>query len=465
MSDRKDKRTLSTKQNLTKPKNLLPQEKEKDFKEVMKIPAIKRSSVSITNVDTFLSKVIGNVDMPKVKKAPTRRHSLQMPEIAEILFNNPLSLNTLKKDYDEYKLGDCSKQAFNNIKSYASNSYKGLYKKNNDNSVSVNLNIKKPDNLDITNFPQISYFGIFDSHQGNNFSNFLKENFLTIFLNNKNFPKDIRTSILSSLNSLERKFNKKYNNDLDNIRDESGACILIILIINNDMYIVNVGDCRAIISMNNGSKIKPLSIDHKPNNPKEYKRIIENNGHVYFDDDEYTFKERNLNNIKIIKKFEEFDKYEIKEDFPIFRTFPFHLTYTRSLGDITYKKEELGGIEGMIISDPEIFTLDLTEKEIDFIVMGSNGLFEILSNKDVIEGCWFIIKNMRKERKNNIHLLSSDICNFLIKYAIEKGAEDNISCIFIGLNGLDKYLINKHNKEKEGHNVKGSEMELKVKGK
>jgi hypothetical protein len=29
MSDRKDKRTLSTKQNLTKPKNLLPQEKEK----------------------------------------------------------------------------------------------------------------------------------------------------------------------------------------------------------------------------------------------------------------------------------------------------------------------------------------------------------------------------------------------------------------------------------------------------
>ena len=96
MSDRKDKRILSTKQNLTKPKNLLPQEKEKEFKEI-KIPTLKRTSVSITNVDTFLSKVIGNYDMPKVKKAPIRRHSLQMPEIAEILFNNPLSLNTLKK--------------------------------------------------------------------------------------------------------------------------------------------------------------------------------------------------------------------------------------------------------------------------------------------------------------------------------------------------------------------------------
>ena len=464
MSDRKEKRTLSTKQNLVKTKTFLPMEKEKEFKEVIKIP-LKRASVSITNVDTFLNKVIGNSEIPKVKKIPTRRHSLQMPEIAEILFNNPLSLNTLKKDYNEYKLGDCSKQAFNYIKSYASNSYKGLYKKDNDDCVSVNINLKKPDNLDITNFPEISYFAIFDGHMGNSLSNFLKENFLTFLIKNKNFPKDIRTSILSSLNSLEKQFNKKYNSDLNNIKDESGACIIIILVINDLMYITNIGDCRAITSMNNGSKTKPLTIDHKPNNPKEYKRIIENNGHVYYDDNEYTLKERNLNNIKIIKKFEDFDNYVLKEDFPIFRTFPFNLSYTRSLGDINYKQKKLGGIEGMIISDPEIFTLDLTEKDYDFIVMGCNGIFGYLNNKDVIEGCWFIIKNMRKERKNNIHLLSSDICNFLIKYAIEKGAEDSISCIFIGLNGLDKYLINKHNKEKEGHNVKGSGMELKVKGK
>ena len=51
---------------------------------------------------------------------------------------------------------------------------------------------------------------------------------------------------------------------------------------------------------------------------------------------------RNLNNIKIIKKLKDFDKYVIKEDFHIFRTFPFNLSYTKSLGDINYKKEELG---------------------------------------------------------------------------------------------------------------------------
>ncbi len=29
-------------------------------------------------------------------------------------------------------------------------------------------------------------------------------------------------------------------------------------------YIINVGDSRAILSSNNGSKIIPLSVDHKP---------------------------------------------------------------------------------------------------------------------------------------------------------------------------------------------------------
>jgi serine/threonine protein phosphatase PrpC len=463
MSDRKDKRTLSTKQNLVKPKNILPVEKEKE--ETVKILQ-KRTSVSFSNADFFINKIIGNnSDVSKIKKPPTRRHSLQMPEIAEILFNNPLSLNTLKKDYDEYKLGDCSKQGFNNIKSYASNTYKGVIEDNNEDFISVDLKVQKPDNLDIKDFPQISYFSIFDGHKGSKFSKFLKENFLTFFLKNKNFTKDIRISLLSTLKIIEKQFNKKYNSNLNEKIEESGSCVLILLVVENQMYITNLGSSRAILSLNNGSKTKPLTIDHKPNNQKEYNRILENKGNVYYDDDEYTFKERNLNNIKLIKKFEDFDKYMIQNDFPVFRTFPYHLTYTRSLGDIKLKNEELGGKEGILISEPEIFILDLTNNEYDFIVMGSEGLFNNLNNKDVIEGCWFIIKNMRKERKNDIHLLSSDICNFLIKYAIEKGSEDNISCIFIGLNGFDKYLYNKHNKEKEGYKIKGSEMELKVKGK
>ena len=37
--------------------------------------------------------------------------------------------------------------------------------------------------------------------------------------------------------------------------------------------------------MDNGKKFRPLTIDHKPNNPKDYERIIKCGGKVYVDND------------------------------------------------------------------------------------------------------------------------------------------------------------------------------------
>jgi serine/threonine protein phosphatase PrpC len=46
-------------------------------------------------------------------------------------------------------------------------------------------------------------------------------------------------------------------------------------------YIANVGDSRAVRSQNQGSEVINLSIDHKPDNPSEEKRILYNGGKVY----------------------------------------------------------------------------------------------------------------------------------------------------------------------------------------
>ena len=46
-------------------------------------------------------------------------------------------------------------------------------------------------------------------------------------------------------------------------------------------YVANVGDSRAIMSGSYGKKLFPLSRDHKPNDPKELKRIESNGGSVY----------------------------------------------------------------------------------------------------------------------------------------------------------------------------------------
>lgn len=51
--------------------------------------------------------------------------------------------------------------------------------------------------------------------------------------------------------------------------------------IDDDIYIVNVGDSRAVMSKDSGNEIKAVTNDHKPMDPTEYNRIISNGGKIY----------------------------------------------------------------------------------------------------------------------------------------------------------------------------------------
>ena len=53
------------------------------------------------------------------------------------------------------------------------------------------------------------------------------------------------------------------------------------MIVGDFGYIGNVGDSRAIMSVNGGKNFVQLSTDHKPESPAEKKRIEDNGGKVY----------------------------------------------------------------------------------------------------------------------------------------------------------------------------------------
>lgn len=53
------------------------------------------------------------------------------------------------------------------------------------------------------------------------------------------------------------------------------------LIVDDFVYVANVGDSRAIMSANGGQKIFALSKDHKPEENSEKLRIVENGGQIY----------------------------------------------------------------------------------------------------------------------------------------------------------------------------------------
>lgn len=55
--------------------------------------------------------------------------------------------------------------------------------------------------------------------------------------------------------------------------NRAGSCGIMILIIDDDLYVVNVGDSRAVMGKNSGKDFRAITIDHKPMEENEYKRI------------------------------------------------------------------------------------------------------------------------------------------------------------------------------------------------
>ena len=193
-----------------------------------------------------------------------------------------------------------------------------------------------------------------------------------------------------------------------------------MLIIENKIYIANVGDSRAIMSLENGKKYRSLTIDQEENI-------------------------RDINKLKVINNESEFDKY-FDEPNIIYRIYPCHLAVSRSIGDIKAKDTSFGGIHDEIISTPDIYIIDISSN-IDFIIMGCDGIYDNLSNFDIIDSAWFTINHVAKERKYDINLISLDICNMIIKNAMDKLSSDNLSVIVITFEGLEKYLANMKSKE------------------
>ena len=364
-----------------------------------------------------------------------------------------LSLKILNKKYDYYEKAKFSNKQIGSLKSFSYNTFHGLFKDYNEDKIIVVNQIKKPSSSKMKTWPKISYFGIFDGHGGEGCSEFLKDNFLNYLLENKNFPFDIKLALNETFEKIEEAFFKQKCSTTLEQSDRSGSCALVSLIFDNKIYIANLGDSRAIMSINGGTKVKALTNDHKPNNPREYERAIKNGSKIYADDNDET--DRDVSKLKFIKDKSEFEKYKKdennKEDI-VFREYPSDLAVMRTIGDIKAKKKEYGGIPGSIINRPDVFVYDINSND-DFIILGCDGIFDDLSNQDVVNAAWFIFKNESKDKNYDIHELTQDACDIIIKYAMEKQTSDNLSCIIIGLDGLEKFLKNKSTKEKVNNSL------------
>ena len=356
----------------------------------------QESKLSIENILSLLALFSGVG--PSIKKDPVELS----PEIFKNTYNN--FIESITSTPEEFSSDDI-------IKGYAFNSSMGNIRDYNEDTITATKII-----LEGQNDKNTFFFAIYDGHGGNGCSLYLKEK-LHHYI--KNFSKD---SIKEAINTVEQKFLKEEALDeKGELKDPSGSCGIMALIHQNKLIIANVGDSRLIIYKK--SSLFFSTEDHKPGSPSEKSRIEAAGGTIY-------------QTPSLIPLHQNGKEIETP-----WRVLPGRLSVSRTFGDIEAKNENLGGMKNVVVALPDITEIEL-DNDFNFIVLGCDGIFDVLSNEEILECVKIVIKEKEIKDLNNVNI--SELCGYIadmiIKSSLAKDSYDNVSCIVVAINM--KELIN-----------------------
>lgn len=294
------------------------------------------------------------------------------------------------------------------VKAYCANTHKGLVRNLNEDRVMIISKISKPDSRKTEKWPISSFFAIYDGHMGKECCNFLRDNLHTFIINDPAFPTDPANAILNGFSKAEDQFKQiaiEYHL-------KSGSCAIVILIVGKICYLANLGDSRAVLSESKFQKITQISKDHVPHDEIERQRISLAGAEIAY------------------------SKHPGNSKQFVSRLMPGGISVSRCFGDIDAKLKELGGNPNALIAIPELRVFKL-HSDTDFIIMGSDGTFEKIDNKDAVNMMWSTsLSSIEME-------VSGKIAKGVEKIMVEamiRNATDNITIVVIALKNFCKEL-------------------------
>jgi len=259
------------------------------------------------------------------------------------------------------------------------------------------------------------FVGVFDGHGGGGVSSYLREQLHAAF---QKYLRVIDTTITSCpsptigncIAALRAAFNEVDTKVLldDDLKDQGSTAVCCILHEDVEtgkktLLSANVGDSRAVLSRN--QEAIDLTEDHKPGNRKEYARIKELGG------------EREI-------------EYDYAGGF--YRVG--NLSVSRAIGDRFARP--------LVSGQVDIRQLDVQEDEDEFIVLASDGLYDVMSSQGVVN---FVHEKLRAplpdgfpiENEEMLHALMEQrrkkVSKFLAKEAVRRGSMDNICVVIVWL--------------------------------
>ena len=114
------------------------------------------------------------------------------------------------------------------------------------------------------------------------------------------------------------------------------------------------------------------------------------------------------------------------------RIFPGRLSVSRSFGDVEAKLIEFGGNPNVLIATPEIKAFRI-KKEHDFIVLGCDGIFDRINNKEAINVVWKCTDDLARlyPGTKTVHQLSGLGVDYILKNSLLRRSLDNVTSVLV----------------------------------
>ena len=269
----------------------------------------------------------------------------------------------------------------------------------------------------------ISWFAVFDGHNGSNISSHCSSHLLEAITNNKTFveavekqmqltaeefKKKVTDGIISAFLQLDKKMQNGQENVMKNPKipqkSSGGSTAICAFITDKYIIICNCGDSRGVLggrditcgSSYHASRPILTTTDHKPAEPIETKRIEEAGGHVY---------NNRING---------------------------HLAVSRALGDFEYKNSPsfiadlfswaIKPKPQLLIAEPDVYIKQRDPMVDEFVVLACDGIWDVMSNEEVVE---FISSRMKIT--DNLEIIGNEV----VDACLGKGSKDNLSILII----------------------------------
>lgn len=234
-------------------------------------------------------------------------------------------------------------------------------------------------------YDDIKLFGVFDGHSGSEVSDLLPD-----FISKVLFKR-----LVNAIRYLPKKVIKMVKKsflDIDNFLQshftgiESGSTACLCLQIKDKFYLINLGDSRAVLFSMDNKKFKILAKtkDHKPDDLKEYKRIIKSGGRVELAEGDVARVDGNL-------------------------------AMSRAFGDFELKYHSGKGFKGPVSVKPDVKLVKTKGKKQLGIIIASDGLWDIFSEKKVLQ--FFVDHGYQ------------NFCQEIVKESLIGGSTDNITVL------------------------------------